>query len=101
MTTVGADPWRHNRRRVHASVGTAAAALVAVATVSVGAQFIGVTPPLSDISAFCTGASQCLRPDADRLLPHGLDPLVPYGAAMGNSGNLSGSIASPHTYGPV
>jgi hypothetical protein len=100
MTTVSADPLRGNRRRVHASVGTAAAALVAVATVSVGAQFIGVTPPLSDISAFCAGASQCL-PDANRLLPRGLDPLVPYGPAVGNSGNLSGPIASPHTYGPV
>jgi hypothetical protein len=101
MTTVSADSSRRNRQRVHAAVGTAAAALVAVATVSVGAQFIGVTPPVSDISSFCAGASQCLRPDADRLLPHGLDPPVPYGPAMGNSGTRSGPIASPHTYGPV
>ena len=101
MTTVSAGRSTHSRRRVHPAVGIAAAAMVAVATVGVGAQFIGVTPPASDTSPYCAGAYQCLRPDADRLLPDGLDPLVPYGPAMRNSGALSGRVASTHTGGAV
>jgi len=101
MTTASADPSTRSRQRVHATVGAAAAALVAVATVSVGAQSIGVTPPVSETSSFCAQASQCLRPDADRLLVHALDPLVPYGTAMGNSGTRSGPVASPHTDRPL
>ena len=101
MTTVSAVRSTRNRRRVYPAVGIAAAAMVAVATVGVGAQFIGVTPPAGDTSPYCAGAYQCLRPDADRLLSHGLDPLVPYGPAMWNSGLPSGPVASPHTGGAV
>jgi hypothetical protein len=93
MTTVSAGSSTCNRRRVHLAVGTAAAAMVAVATVSVGAQFIGVSPPASDTSPYCAGAYQCLQPGADPSLPHGLDPLAPYGPAMWNSGMPSGPIA--------
>jgi hypothetical protein len=100
MTTVSAGrstqptagvPGGRNRRGRH----------VAVATVDVGAQFIGVTPPASDTSPYCAGAYQCLRPDADRLLPDGLDPLVPYRPGMWNSGTPSGRVASAHTGGAV
>jgi hypothetical protein len=101
MTTVSAGRSTRNRRWVHPAVGTAAAAMVAVATVGVGAPVIGVTPPASDTSPYCAGAYQCLRPDADRLLPDGLDPLVPYGPAMWNSGMPSGRVASTHTGGAV
>jgi hypothetical protein len=101
MTTFGPGRSTHNRRWVHPAVGTAAAAMVAVATVSVGARFIGVTPPAGDTSAYCAEAYQCLQPGADRLLPHGLDPLVPYGPAIWNSGMPSGPVASPHTTGTV
>jgi hypothetical protein len=101
MTTVSAGRSKRNRRRVHPPVGTAAAAIVAVATVSVGAQFIGVTAPVSDTSPYCAEAYQCLQPGADRLLPHGLDPLVPYGPAMRNSATPSGPVASTHTGGAV
>jgi hypothetical protein len=86
---------------VNAAVGIAAAAAVAVATVGIGAPIIGVTPPASDISLYCVGAYQCPRPGADRLLAHGLDPLVPHGPAMWNSGMPSGPVASTHTGGAV
>jgi hypothetical protein len=101
MTTVSAGRSTLNRRRVHPAVGAAAAAMVAVATVSVGAQFIGVTPPTSDTSSYCAGEYQCLLPGADRLLRHGLDQLVPYGPAKWTSGTPSGPVASPHTDGAV
>ena len=101
MTAVSAGRSTRNQRRVHPAVGTAAAAMVAAATVGVGAQFIGVTPPASDTSPYCTVACQCLRPGADRLLPDGLDPLVPYGPAMWSSGMPSGPVASTHTGGAV
>jgi hypothetical protein len=101
MTTVSAGRSTRNRRRVHPAVGTAAAAMVAVATVGVGAQFIAVTPPATDTSLYCAGAYQCLQPDADRLLPDALDPLVPYGPAMWNSATPSRPVASPHTGGAV
>lgn len=101
MTTVSAGRSTRNRRRVHPAVGTAVAAMVAVATVSVGAQFIGVTPPASDTLPYCAEAYQCLRPGADRLLSHGLDPLVLYGPAMWNSEMPSGPVASTHTDGAL
>jgi hypothetical protein len=69
MTTVSPGRSTHNRRWVHPAVGTAAAAMVAVATVSVGARFIGVTPPAGDTSPYCAEAYQCLQLGADRLLP--------------------------------
>ena len=90
MTTVSPGRSTCNRRWVRPTVGTAAAAMVAVATVSVGARFIGVTPPAGDTSPYCAVAYQCLQPGADRLLPHGFDPLVPYGPAIWNSGMPSG-----------
>jgi hypothetical protein len=101
MTTVSAGRPTRNRRRVHPAVGTAAAAMVAVATVSVGARFIGVTPPASDTSPYCAEAYQCLQPGADRLLPHGPDPLVPYRPAIRNSGMPFEPVAGPHTGGGV
>jgi hypothetical protein len=101
MTTVSAGRSTRSWRRVHPAVGTAAAAMVAVATVGVGAQFIGVTPPASETSLYCAAAYQCPRPGADPLLPDGLDPLVPYGPAMWNSGMPSGPVASTHTGGAV
>ena len=101
MTTVSPGRCTRNRRRVHPAVGTAAAAMVAVATVSVGAQFIGVTPPASDTSPYCAEAYQCTQPYADRLLPDGLDPLVAYGRAMRNSGMAYGPLASTDTGGAV
>ena len=94
MTTVSRS--MPNRWRAHAALGTAAAAMVGVATVVVGAQLIGVNPPTSaatytsttastrlpaDTSPYCPGAYQCLQPGADPLLPSGRDPLVPYGPA--------------------
>jgi hypothetical protein len=101
MTTVSAGRSTRNRRRVHPAAGTAAAAMVAAATVSVGAQFIGVTPPASDTSPYCAEAYQCLERGADRPLTHGLDPLAPYGPAISNSGRPSGPVASPHAGGAV
>jgi hypothetical protein len=101
MTTVSAGRSTRNRRRMHPAVGTAAAAMVAVAAVSVGAQFIAVTPPATDSSLYCAGAYQCLQPEADRLLPNALDPLVPYGPAMWNSATQARPVASPHSGGAV
>jgi hypothetical protein len=101
MTAVSAGRSTRRRRRVHPAAGTAAAAMVAAATVSVGAQFIGFTPPATDTSPYCAEAYQCLQPGAGRLLTHGLDPLVPYGPAMWSSGMPSGPVASTHTGGAV
>jgi hypothetical protein len=101
MTTIGPGRSTHNRRWAHPAVGTAAAAMVAVATVSVGARFMGVTPPAGDTSPYCAEAYQCLQPGADRLLPHGLDPLIQRGPAIWNSGMPSGPVANLHTTGTV
>jgi hypothetical protein len=101
MTTVNAARSTGNRRRVHSAVGTAAAAMVAVATVVVGAQFIGVTPPASDTVPYCAGAYQCQQPGTDGLLPRALDPLVRYGPATWNSGMPSGPVDGTHTGGAV
>ena len=67
--------------------------MVGVATVVVGAQLIGVTPPRLAARRideppqnlpYCPGAYQCLQPGADPLVPYGPDPLVPYGPATWN-----------------
>jgi hypothetical protein len=94
MTTVSLGRSTPNRRRAHAALGTAAAAIVGVATVVVGAQLIAVTPPTSagpyasttgstrppaDTSPYCPGAYRCLQPGADPLVPSGREALVPYG----------------------
>ena len=99
MTTVSLGRPMPNRWRAHAALGTAAADMVGAATVVVGAQPIGVTPPASaatyasttgstrppaDTSPYCPGAYQCLQPGADPLVPYGPDPLVPYGPATWN-----------------
>ena len=99
MTTVSPGRSTPNRRRAHAALGTAAAAMVGVATVVVGAQFIGVTPPAGDTSPSCAEADQCLQPGVDPLISHGLDPLVAYGPAIWNSGMPSGPVAGTHTGG--
>ena len=113
MTTVSPGRSMPNRRRAHAALGTAAAAMVGVATVVVGAQLIGVAPPSAatyasttastrppaDPSPSCPGAYQCLQPGADPLVPDGRDPLVPYGPAIWNSGMPSGPVAVTHTGG--
>ena len=52
MTTVSPGRSTPNRRRAHAALGTAAAAMVGVATVAVGAQLIGITPPAGDTSPY-------------------------------------------------
>jgi hypothetical protein len=63
MTTVSLGRSMPNRRRAHAALATAAAAMVGVATVVVGAQLIGVTPPTSAGTYASTTAST--RPPAD------------------------------------
>ena len=56
MTTVSLGRSMPNRWRAHAALGTAAAAMVGVATVVVGAQLIGVTPP------YCPGHTSACSP---------------------------------------
>ena len=95
MTTVSLGRSTPNRRRAHAALGTAAAAMVGVATVVVGAQLIGVTPPTS--AGLCK--HDCIDEAARRhlaVVPEGIpvpaarrgstrpirpDPLVSYGPA--------------------
>ena len=62
MTTVSLGRSTPNRWRAHAALGTAAAAMVGVATVVVGAQLIGVTPPSAATYASTTAST---RPPAD------------------------------------
>jgi hypothetical protein len=63
MTTVSPGSSTRNRRRLHPAVGTAAAAMVAVATVGLGARFIGVTPLASQTSPYCAESYQCIQPE--------------------------------------
>jgi|EndMetStandDraft_3_1072993.scaffolds.fasta_scaffold89262_1 hypothetical protein len=93
MTTVSARHSARSRRLLHGAVETAAAVVVAAATVSVGARVIGVTPPASDTPPYCAAAYQCLQPGVDRVISHRLDPLVPYGPAIWNSERPSVPIA--------
>jgi hypothetical protein len=96
MTTVSLGRSTPNRRRAQAALGTAAAAMVGVATVVVGAQLIAVTPPSSaatyarttastrpraDTSPNCPAAYQCRQPGTDPLVAYGPDPLIRYGPA--------------------
>lgn len=62
MTTVSPGRSTPNRWRAHAALGTAAAAMVGVATVVVGAQLIGVAPPSAATYASTTAST---RPPAD------------------------------------
>ena len=101
MSTVSAGRSTRSRRLVHSAVGTAPAAMVAVATAGVAARFVGITAPASDTLPYCAEAYECVQPGADRLLPYGLDPLVAYGTAMRNSGMASGPVASTDTGGAV
>ena len=78
MTTVSLGRSMPNRWRAHAALGTAAAAMVGVASTT------GSTMPPADTSPYCPGAYQCLQPGADPLVPYGPDPLVPYGPATWN-----------------
>jgi hypothetical protein len=71
MTTVSLGRSTPNRWRAHAALGTAAAAMVGVATVVVGAQLIGVNPPTSAATYASTTAST--RPPADTS-PYCTDP---------------------------
>ena len=89
MTSVSAGRTVHSRRRVHLAVGTAAAAVVAAATVGVGAHLIPVTPPSSDTTPYCSEPYECVQPGADQLVPPGFEPLAAYGPTTWNSGMLS------------
>ena len=89
MTTVSARRTAHSRRRVHLTVGTAAAAIVAAATVGVGAHLIPAGPPASDTTPYCSEPYECVQPGADQLVPPGFEPLATYRPTTGNSGMLS------------
>jgi hypothetical protein len=93
MFTHGAAPCT-SRRRTHTELGTAAAAVVGVATVLVGSQIIRVTPPVSDTSPYCPGAYECVHPLANPVITNGSDQLVQYRLGMRNSGMPCGLVSS-------
>ena len=66
MTTVSLGRSMPNRWRAHAALGSAAAAMVGVATVVVGAQLIGVTravlPGGIPVPTARRGSTRPLRP---------------------------------------
>ena len=64
MTTVSLGRSTPNRWRAHAALGTAAAAMVGVATDIVGAQLIGITPPTSAATYASTTASTRCRTES-------------------------------------
>jgi hypothetical protein len=97
MTTVSARRSTRGRRRIQRALRAAAGAAVAAATITVGAQFIGATPPAADSSPYCAGAYQCIEPGADSLLPNGPDALIPLAPAIWNSGKSSVPIVNTHT----
>jgi hypothetical protein len=86
MTALSARRSTDSRRRVHLAVGTAAAAIVAAATVGVGTLLIPAAPLASDSAPFCSEAYECPQPATDQAVPHSFEPLAAYGSATWNSG---------------
>jgi hypothetical protein len=84
MTSVSAGRAVHSRR-VQLAVGTAAAAVVAAATVGVGALLISADPPASDTTPFCSEPYDCVQAGAAQLVPPGFEPLSAYRPATWNS----------------
>jgi hypothetical protein len=77
MTTVTAGRSTSSRPLTHMALGTVATALVCAATVVVGAQAIGVTPPNGAVPPY----DVCAQPLANPVAPRGSAPLVPYAPA--------------------
>ena len=96
MTTVNIARSTGNRRRVRSALGIAAATIVAVGTVGVAAQFLGVTPPTRATAPYCAWAYQCQQPGTDELLPRALDSLVPFGSVTWNPGTPPGPVDGTH-----
>jgi hypothetical protein len=67
MTTVSASRTTHGRRRVHAAVGTATAAIVATVTFGVDTQLIPANPPASDLAPSCSVRTSAHSPLRIRL----------------------------------
>jgi hypothetical protein len=86
MTSVSAGRATHSRTRVHLAAGAAAAAIVAAATVGVGALLIPADPSASETTPYCSEPYECVQPGADRLVPPGFEPLAAYGPATRSSG---------------
>jgi hypothetical protein len=71
MTTADAGRSTSNQRRAPRALGTVAGVVIAVATVVIGAQVLGVTPPSGDFSPYYQRSSQCVWPAANPLVPQG------------------------------
>ncbi len=86
MTSSSTGRNTHSRRRVHLAVGTAAAAILAAATVGVGAHLIPADPLAGDTTPYCSEPYECVQPGADQLVPPGFEPLAAYGPPTWSSG---------------
>jgi hypothetical protein len=96
MTTVGAGRSTSNQRLARTALGTVAGVVIAVATVVVGAQALGVTPPSSDLSPYCPQSYQCVWPAANPIVPQGPNQLTSDKPAMWNSGTSVGPVSIPY-----
>ena len=99
MTTVSLGRSTPYRWRAHAALGTAAAAMVGVATVVVGAQLIGVTPPKKKKKKILPRGIPVPAARRDPLVPYGPDPLVPYGMRDVEPRTPSGPVSGSYTGG--
>ena len=96
MTTVDAARSTSNQRRARTALGTVAGVVIAAATVVIGAQALGVTPPSGDVSPYCTRSYECVWPAANPLVPQGSNPLAPSRSEMWNSGTPAEPASIPH-----
>lgn len=92
MTTVGAGRSTSIQRLARTALGIIAGAVIAVATVVVGTQVLGDTPP----SLHCAQPYQCVQLSANPLVPQGSNPLAPDKPAMWNSGSPAGPVTIPY-----
>lgn len=81
MTPVNVGRSTFNRQQMRPAIGTAAAALVCMATVVIGVHAIGVTPSDDGTSPY----SACVQPLANPVVPDGSHPLVPYAPGIASS----------------
>lgn len=95
MTTVDATRSTSNQRRARTALGTVAGVVIAAATVVIGAQVLGVTPPSGDLAPYCHQSYECVLPAANPLVPQGTNPLAPDRPAMWNSGTPAEPVSIP------
>ena len=100
MTTVNARRWTSKQLRALTTLGTAAAAVVGVGAVVVGAHLLDITPPAGDTSPYFPAAYPCLLPVANPLAANGSEPRTIQGPAIWKPGMPCGPVFTWDTMTP-